>query len=120
MEAQVNVYVSRTNSNIFIVCTDLQNKPLKIISGGMVKIKGLNVRRKKVFFGTVNFMAEYIAKFILSSGLTDIDVFFSNGCRNYLYIILQRFCNLGLNILNLNWRLSVSFNGCKKRKKKRR
>lgn len=101
MISKPKVYVKRTKSNVFMVFTNSENKLIKIISGGMIKIKGLSVRRKKVFFGTINYMAHQIGNFILSFGLKEIEVFFGNGCKRYLTIILQKFLSLGLIVLNL-------------------
>lgn len=96
------IFVKRTRSNIFIVFSSYSNKVLKVISGGMIKIKGLKVRRKKLFFGTVSYMAESIGRFILDYGVKRVNVFFSRGCRRYFNIILQKFLSLGLIILSLD------------------
>lgn len=114
------LYVSRTKSNVFLVFTDLNNKPVRVVSSGMAINRSRVTVRDKLLPKTVGVMTRAFAKLILLRKVVSLDVIFEYNTFKYVEIILEKLFDSNISVNAIFWRNGVSFNGCKKRKSRRK
>lgn len=114
------LYVSRTKSNVFLVVTDLKNKPVRVASAGMAMGKSRVTVRDKLLPKTIGIMVKAFAKFFLARRVTTLDVIFEYDTSKYFEVIMERLYEHNISVNNVFFRNGISFNGCKKRKSKRK
>jgi ribosomal protein S11 len=114
----VRIYLRKSFTNIFFTVTDLRNRVIYTLSGGMCSEK--NNRRSKVIPFIVEAMSKKIIKVFRTLHISLVQLILKTSLRAHLRILVYRLSKANFKISSILDRRIAAHNGVRARSLKRR
>jgi ribosomal protein S11 len=115
---QVRIYLRKSFTNIFFTVTDLRNKVIYTLSGGMCSDK--NNRRSKIIPFIVEAMSKKIIKVFRALNISLVQLILKTSLRAHLRVLVYRLSKANFHVSSILDRRIAAHNGVRARSLKRR